>query len=134
MKLERKPRLKPRVPLAPMGDIAFLLIIFFMVSSIFIREAHIEVSLPESADIKRLDESLVSVLMNQDGELWVQGRPCNPADLYNAVESELTLRTQKTVSLKIDRAVRHDQFAPILSALSRTGAKVAWLGDREARR
>ena len=115
--------------MAPMGDIAFLLIIFFMLTSTFIREAHLPVSLPESPDIEQLGDGHVSVLMDQDGELWVQGRPCDLPDLPGILESELTSRPDDLVTLKVDRAVRQDQFAPVLAALSGTGATIAWLGD-----
>lgn len=129
MKVERKKRVQPRVPMAPMGDIAFLLIIFFMLTSTFIREAHLTVSLPESPDIERLDDGHLSVLMDQDGALWVQGNPCELSDLSGILQSELETRPEDLVTLKIDRAVRQDQFGPVLAALSGTGARVAWLGD-----
>jgi len=129
MKIERKKRVQPCVPMAPMGDIAFLLIIFFMLTSTFIHEAHLTVSLPESPDIERLGDGHLSVLMDQDGELWVQGHPCRLPDLAGILETELTSRPDDLITLKIDRAVRQDQFAPVLVSLSGTGARIAWLGD-----
>ena len=131
MKLKRRDRVKPKVPFAPMGDIAFLLIIFFMITSVFIKEAHVEVSLPSSADLHRMEDAYVSVTMNKDGEIWCQGRPCELSDLEGVVSTELETRVAKIVMLKIDEALRQDQFAPVLAALSRTDGQLAWIGKDE---
>lgn len=128
MRLERRDRILPRVPLAPMGDIAFLLIIFFMVTSVFIREAHLEVKLPEAAEIERLRDAYVSVTMDRDGKLWLQGKPCGVQDLSARLDGELRARADKTVMLKIDKDVHQASFAPLLRILSDTGARIAWLG------
>jgi biopolymer transport protein ExbD len=130
VKLQRKDRPAPKVPLAPMGDIAFLLIIFFMITSVFIKEAHIDVELPGSEDITRLDDGHVAVTMNADGDLWFQGRPCQLEALEDLVLMELERRPSQVVMLKIDRELRQAQFAPVLAALSRTEAEIAWVGDQ----
>jgi len=129
MRLAQRSRILPRVPLAPMGDIAFLLIIFFMVTSVFIREAHLEVTLPEAAEIERLRDAYVSVTMDRDGKLWLQGEPCGVQELLLRLDTELGTRADKTVMLKIDKDVHQASFAPLLRILSETGARIAWLGQ-----
>ena len=131
MKMARKQRIKPKVPFAPMGDIAFLLIIFFMITSVFIKEAHVEVQLPSAAALARIEDSFVAVTMNQDADLWVQGRPCELEEVEALVSVELETRKSKIVTLKIDERLRQEQFAPLLAALSRTEAELAWIGEEQ---
>ena len=44
------------VPTASMADIAFLLLVFFMVSTVFVRFRGIPVTLPEAEKIEKLDQ------------------------------------------------------------------------------
>ncbi|MFT5129290.1 MAG: hypothetical protein ACI8W8_002912, partial [Rhodothermales bacterium] len=44
-------------------------------------------------------------------------------------DGELSGRGTDVITLKIDKTLRHDQFARILVILSKTNAQVAWLGD-----
>jgi biopolymer transport protein ExbD len=114
-----------------MGDIAFLLIIFFMVTSVFIKEAHVDVTLPKSQDIAKIHDGQVTVSMDGEGVVWVQGRPCALGDVEALVSGELEARAENLVMLKIDENMRHEQFSPLLSALSATAAQLAWIGEQE---
>jgi len=119
------------VPVASMGDIAFLLIIFFMLTSIFIKEAHVEVDPPAAPGIERVKESQVSVTMDKDGSLWLQGQPCPVEILEEGVTALLAERDDKLVMLKIDKDIRHETFGPVFMALSKAGAEIALVGKRE---
>ena len=55
MKFTRKSRVGAVVPTASMADIAFLLLVFFMVSTVFVRFRGIPVTLPEAEKIEKLE-------------------------------------------------------------------------------
>jgi biopolymer transport protein ExbD len=116
--------------LATMGDIALLLIIFFMLEANFIKEAHVDVELPESPDIEEIEDSQVSIVMDADAIVYVQGEEKDMDELAAALDGELTGRKTDVITLKIDRTLRHDQFVRILAILSKTNAQIAWLGDQ----
>lgn len=132
MKLpRRKKSLRPLIPLASMGDIAFLLIIFFMLTSNFIKESPIKYTLPVSADIDFQKPGLVSVVMDEKGQLYLQGEPCHMEMLESRVREELEGKKDRFVMLKIDRAIRQRSFGPVYMALSRAGAQIAPVGRKE---
>jgi biopolymer transport protein ExbD len=122
------------IPLASMGDIAFLLIIFFMLTSNFIKEAHIKVTPPASPDIEVLKESRVSLSMDEEGNVWLQGQPCPQALIESATETLLENQEDKVVVLKIDKGLTQEQFGPVLMALSKAGAEIALVGTKETGR
>ncbi len=133
MKLPRRRRRdRPLVPLASMGDIAFLLIIFFMVTSIFIQEAHLKVTPARSPDIEELGQSMLSVVLDSEGALWLQGEPCHPDSLEAAVAALLHNRDDNTVMLTVDRHRRHREFGGVIMALSEAGAEIALIGNRDS--
>lgn len=133
MKIRRPRKRKPYVPVSSFGDIAFLLIIFFMVSSVFMREAHIKADEAGSPDIEELDELRVSVVLDKEGALWLQGQPCPFEALAARVERLLgdAEGENRRVALRIDRKRTHDEFGKVLMALSEVGAEIVLIGRRE---
>lgn len=131
MKLKRKKRRVPVVPLTSFGDIAFLLIIFFVLSSQFMRESHIHVDEPTAPDLEDMPEAMVSVVMDSDGAVWLQGQPCPISVLKLAVEELVSDKEDKTVLLKIDKNQEQRAFGDVFIALSEAGADIILLGRKE---
>lgn len=127
----RRSRLAIMVPIASMGDIAFLLIIFFMLTSNFIKEGHVEVTPASSPDIEEIKESSVSVTMDRDGEIWIQGEPCPVGALKGGVQVLIEGIEDKTVMLKIDKDLSQKQFGPVFLEMSNAGAEIALVGIKE---
>jgi len=131
MKLERRQRLGMRVPTDSFGDIAFLLIIFFMLASVFMKEGHVKLDPAKSLDIRRLKETPISVSIDEQGVYWVQGKAIPATLLQNIIDPLIRDRRDKTVMLRVDRNLQADDFRPALLALSKAGAEIALIGSRE---
>jgi len=131
MMLRRGRRIPAMVPIASMGDIAFLLIIFFMLTSNFIKEAHVVLDRPTAPDIEEMKESQISVSMDKEGQVWLQGEPCPVEVIEEGVAALLADRDDKLVMLKIDREAPHEAYGEIFLQLSRAGAEIALVGLSE---
>ena len=77
MKFKRQRSQEVGVDLTPLIDVVFLLLIFFMVSTTFTRESHLQVDLPEAsgepatpADVDQID-----VVINAEGQYFLNDRP-----------------------------------------------------------
>ncbi|KEA61995.1 Biopolymer transport protein ExbD/TolR [Marinobacterium lacunae] len=76
MRFQRQRREEVSVNLTPLIDVVFLLLIFFMVSTTFTKETHLEVDLPEaSAAQAQSDVQSVDVVINAEGNYSVNGQP-----------------------------------------------------------
>jgi biopolymer transport protein ExbD len=117
-----------------MGDIAFLLIIFFMVCSNFIKEAHIPLSPPKAADLVEINESPVSVSINPQGAIYLQGLEVQDAQTLEQGVSTLLAdkvsEADRTVLFKCDESVQREVFEPVLEAIAQAGGLIAALGDK----
>jgi len=131
MSVKRRKRLRALVPTTSMADIAFLLNIFFMVTSNFIKEAHVEITQPSSPDISPMKEAQVSVTLDRDANLWLQGKPCPVEILEEGVRALILEHGDKVVMLKVDKDVRQEKYGPVFLALSRAGAEIALVGRKE---
>ncbi len=125
----KRNRLAIMVPVASMADIAFLLIIFFMLTSNFLKEGHVKIDQATSPDIEEIKESSVSVTMDEDGQVWLQGQPCPIEALKGGVQVLIEDVEDKTVMLKIDKRLSQKDFGEVFLSLSGAGAEIALVGE-----
>ena len=65
---------EPDVNLTPMIDVVFLLLLFFMVSTSFIRESSLKVDLPEAAgQVLAEQEQSIDIIINLNGQFVING-------------------------------------------------------------
>lgn len=91
MKFPRQAQEEVNVNLTPLIDVVFLLLIFFMVSTTFTKETHLEVDLPEAnGDASVVEEQIIEILITDQGNYSVNGKP-----LVNTQAETLRLALKK---------------------------------------
>jgi len=132
MKIARKKKSEfVAVPVAAMGDIAFLLIIFFMIAATFAQEQAIKLDPPSAPGLEEIENSAISITLDRDGELRIDGQPTPVDQLGTWITALMEQRETTLVRLKIDKHLTKDVYGPVFSELSEAGAKIAILGDNE---
>lgn len=63
------------VNLTPMLDVVFIMLIFFIVTTSFIKESGVEIQRPESSAASPQPDAQVMVAITPEGAVWVDGRP-----------------------------------------------------------
>jgi biopolymer transport protein ExbD len=133
MKMPRRRRPDIAVPTASMGDIAFLLTIFFMVCSNFAKEAGIKWTEPRAPQLRAIKESNVSVSIDAEGIIFLQGQPVPDAGSVEAGVTVLLQRRgdadERLVMFKCDRAVDKAVFEPVIAAIARAGGVMVAIGE-----
>lgn len=135
MKVRRKRHGPVTVPIASMGDIAFLLIIFFMVCSNFVKESNIQYKTPASADVGPVDDSGVSVVVDEKGLIYVDGKRVANADaLKSALEGLFAGKGEqdtkaRSVVFKCDKGLKLEMFQPVLESIVGAGGLVVAIGE-----
>ena len=116
---------KPSIPTASMGDIAFLIIIFFMTTSIFSREKGLKIILPEKGEeVKIKSENIMTVRVSPDGRVLIgERRPLRAARLQRAEVRGLGVLARpftgfRAAGRKIARPLRHRRYVVIRLMLS----------------
>ncbi|MEY3395322.1 MAG: hypothetical protein RL346_1558 [Verrucomicrobiota bacterium] len=132
----RKKRRTIPVPVASMGDIAFLLIIFFLVCSESIKDkANIDAELPTSEHVKQPEISVVAyVALDKEGNIFFDGQKVDSAkDVEWGVRSLLTNSVsddQRHVQFKCDKSQPKEAFQPILKAIAEAGGIIEAVGEK----
>lgn len=133
---QRKKRRNVSVPVASMGDIAFLLIIFFLICSEVSKETNIDVLLPKSVYVEKTKISVVArVSVDKDGEIYFDGSPVSgPKDVEWGVRAMLANTVadeQRHVQFKCDAALPRETFEPILKAIAEAGGIIEAVGEKQ---
>jgi len=119
-----------------MGDIAFLLIIFFMVCSNFIKDT-MTFKLPAHPDVEKLEQAQISVVIDEDGLIYLQGQKMEDVLAVQYGVSALIKEDRgprgRTVLFKCDRNVDKEVFQPVMAAISEGGGIIAALGEKGKR-
>lgn len=128
--IRRKKRMSLIVPTSSMGDIAFLLIIFFMLASTFMKSANVQLENPTSSSIESQEAPIVEVIVDANGVVWMGGVESSPAAVKMACEMQLEELKESPVHLKVDRNLKRKDYMPVIEAISEAGVKMVLTGDK----
>jgi biopolymer transport protein ExbD len=114
-----------------MGDIAFLLIIFFILASI--PKGEVSLTHPETDDLSEIERTGISVVMDEDGQCFFQNNP-EPVPveaLTGLIKGHFASPDQnenRRVVVEIDRNLPYEVFKDVYSAVSEAGGIVVARG------
>lgn len=116
MSLDFSPSRDPmtEISLAGMTDIVLLLLIFFLLTSSFVPQMGIEVTLPQVDSSAPVEEQSVTVALTEDGSYYVNGSPTPASQLLQEIRAART--NQSALILRADQRATIGQFASVASA------------------
>lgn len=125
MKVVRRPY-KVEVPSVAMGDIAFNLLVFFVILAKAQDDSHVKWQPASSAKVEASNKSTVSVVIDIHSKIFVNGRNVGEAQLKDMIEKRLgdAPPGQRTVLLKIDRLAQAITFQKVLASASEAGGEI----------
>jgi biopolymer transport protein ExbD len=123
---KRKSKVASEIPDSSLADIAFLLLIFFMVTTVFRKERPREIEQPEAAATTAVDEKRKNILhlwVDPDGSVWINDA-LTPIDAIAPLVSSLYEETERrlVVAIRSDREVAYGTINQITEALRDGGA------------
>lgn len=125
MNLQRHREEELEVNLTPLIDVVFLLLIFFMVSTTFVRESEINLSLPEaSREAPQQDSEEVAVAVDSRGTYFVNGRALLNGKLETirqAIREAAAELTDPVILVSADAKAAHQDVIDILDAARQLG-------------
>lgn len=108
------------IPITNLVDVLFLLIVFFMVSTVLSFDRGIGVKLPETGTAGRISNRGVSVLVNREGTVFVDGTAV-ALDRVGEVVREKRKVHGANVILKSDRETKYQAIADVMDRLLAVG-------------
>ncbi len=121
MKILRKKTSMSLIPLPSMADIAFLLLIFFMVSSILEMEKEIPINLPESRISMTESTKYMNVWMNPAGDTFVNGEKVKLEKLYLYAKYKVTANPDVKALISADRSLPFKYVNSVMEVMRDAG-------------
>lgn len=132
----KKKRRQVQVPIASMGDIAFLLIIFFLLLSEFAKDKDLPIDLPASQQVKKTEAVVAArIAIDSAGVIYFDGdRVDNAKDVewgVRALLSQTVSDDQRHVQFKCDANLSKETFEPVLKAIAEAGGIIEAVGEEQ---
>jgi biopolymer transport protein ExbD len=125
MKIARR-QFKVEVPSVAMGDIAFNLLVFFVILARAQDDSHLKWQAAATPKVEAVRQAKVSIVVDVNNKLYLNGREISEQNLAQAVEDQLgeAPSGERTVLLKIHNQSQALRFEPILEAVSEAGGEI----------
>ncbi len=118
-RIARRRESQPEITTASTADIAFLLIIFFMVSTVFSTEQGLKVTLPQAQSTERIlkRRNVTSVWIDKTGRTTVNDNLVTPVIVTSVMAEKVIENPDVVVSLQADQDVNYGYITDVLEAL-----------------
>ena len=134
MNITKREKPAPGIPTSTMGDIVFLLLIFFMATTIFKQENGLDVTLPRAeATKKQNSEQLANIWVDQKGRVSINDKLVYMPDVQPVMKRRLESNPLLVVAFKADSRVRYEVMNAIMEELKAINAvRVVFSSDVES--
>lgn len=123
MKIEQNDNEEASFQMAPMIDMVFLLLVFFMCASTMSQRQNIEMTIPEASKAvvpkERPERYVVNIQAN--GTLYEGANQCELETLKNNVKAKLAEAPKTKVYLRADKDAPHKEIKKVMRAMAEAG-------------
>lgn len=109
------------IDLSPLIDVVFILLIFFIVTSVFIKDPGVQVDKPQAATAEDLQNDLILLAITQAGEVFYDHSNIGIAGVRSTVAA-LLLAEDRPIVIQADRQVTTDLLVRVIDEAKLGGA------------
>jgi len=133
MKFEKNIKLEQKVPTSSMADIAFLLLIFFMTTTIFKMEDGLPVSLPRAETAaKQKREMITHIWIDATGVISINDKLIQIPDVEPIIKMQLAEKPTLIVAFNADHRTPYGIISEVMEQLKKASAiRVSFTSDLE---
>jgi biopolymer transport protein ExbD len=121
--LPLKKRQPVQVDIAPLMDMVFILLIFFIVTSTFTKETGVEVTKPQAQSASELEKQSIMVAITREGTIHVNERQVDLVGLQDILKGMLTKQATREIVLIADKSSYSGLLVKVVDACNLSGAK-----------
>ncbi|KPZ58378.1 biopolymer transporter ExbD [Pseudoalteromonas sp. S3776] len=110
------------INMTPMLDVVFIMLIFFIVTASFVKEAGIDVNRPEAATAVKKERANILVAISDKGEIWINKRQIDVRAVQANIERLKAENPQGSVVIQADKKATTDMLIKVMDASRAAGA------------
>ena len=117
------PETKPEISITPLIDIIFLMLIFFMVTTVFPENKGMVIQKPKAEHATTLSTKSKIIKLSKEGKISINNTIVSESDLRRLVEYETTLRAELSIIIHADKQATTESLIKVLDICKTVGVK-----------
>ena len=111
------------VDVSPLIDMVFILLIFFMVSTTFIKDMQIDLNRPGAASSKPSSSKSIRIFIDNAEKIYVDGQAVRPWVLQSKIREMVASQNSKSILVVTDKKVSADKLVDVVDQCRLAGVK-----------
>jgi len=107
--------------ITPMLDIVFIMLIFFIVTTSFVKESGIEVNSPSAATSVNQDKASIFIAINENSEVWIDKRQVDITTVRAIIARLHASNPEGSVVIQADKLVSADKLMVVMDQVRQAG-------------
>jgi biopolymer transport protein ExbD len=109
------------IDLTPMLDVVFIMLIFFIVTTSFVKEAGIDVNKPKAAQAQKKPTATIFIAIRPNGEIHMDKRMVDIERVSATIEKLLAESPTDTVIIQADKEAKHGVVVKVMDQIKAAG-------------
>ena len=109
------------INLTPMLDVVFIMLIFFIVTASFIKEAGIDVNRPDAPTAQSVEDANILIAISANDEIWIDRRLIDPRAVRANIERLHAENPKGSVVIQADKKSTNEMLVIVMDASRQAG-------------
>ena len=110
-----------QIDITPMLDVVFIMLIFFIVTATFVKQAGIDVEKPAAYTALLQAKASILIAIDENDDIWIDRRQVNAQALLSIIERLHAENPKGSVVIQADKLSTNDALVKVLDAATRAG-------------
>ena len=132
MIVEKKKERSSEIPTSSLADIAFLLLVFFLVTTTIDVDKGIGLVLPPKGEAKEVSKkNITNLLINEEGSVMIDEQITDIRNIKNIIRDKIAQNPNIIVSVKTDERTKYQYYIQVLDQLKQANARKISIAEPE---
>jgi biopolymer transport protein ExbD len=109
------------INLTPMLDVVFIMLIFFIVTASFIKEAGIDVNRPDAPTADKQEDAAILIAISENDEIWIDRREVDPRAVRGNIERLHAENPKGSIVIQADKESTNEALVVVMEAAKQAG-------------
>ena len=111
------------INMTPMLDVVFIMLIFFIVTTSFVKESGVSVNRPTAASAKVVQKGNIIVAIKPDGEIWIDKRAIDLRAVKANIQRLYAQNPQSSVVIVSDKEAKTGILVKVMDQIRQAGVQ-----------
>ena len=109
------------IDMTPMLDIVFIMLIFFIVTTVFVKEAGVDVNKPNGELAVRPKNANIFIAITEDGKVWMDKRMIDTDSVRANLERLMAEQPSDVIIIQADKEAEHGLVVEVMDQIKMAG-------------